>query len=127
MKLRIKGNSLRLRVMPSEAKQLLRDGAIREHVQLTANPKDRLMYAVISSLSGATTTVAYQSGNITVSVPEVQLKNWAGSEEVGVYADVALGDDRILSVTIEKDFACLDRSDAENEDTFPNPILAAVC
>ena len=85
------------------------------------------MYAVISSLSGATTTVAYQSGNITVSVPEVQLKNWAGSEEVGVYADVALGDDRILSVTIEKDFACLDRSDAENEDTFPNPILAAVC
>jgi len=127
MKLRIKGNSLRLRVTPSEAKQLLRDGAIREHVQLTANPKDRLMYAVISSLSGATTTVAYQSGNITVSVPEVQLKNWAGSEEVGVYADVALGDDRILSVTIEKDFACLDRSDAENEDTFPNPILAAVC
>ena len=127
MKLRIKGNSVRLRLTPSEVKQLLRDGVIREHLQFTANPKDRLMYAVISSLSGATTTVAYQSGNITVSVPEVQLKNWAGSEEVGVYADVALGDDRILSVTIEKDFACLDLSDAENEDTFPNPNLAAAC
>ncbi len=85
------------------------------------------MYAVISSLSGATTTVAYQLGNITVSVPELQLKEWANSEEVGLYADVALGDGKGLSVSIEKDFACLDSSDAENEDTFPNPNLAAVC
>jgi hypothetical protein len=50
-----------------------------------------------------------------------------GSDDVGVYADVALGGDRALSVAIEKDFACLDRSDAENEDTFPNPNLAAAC
>ena len=127
MKLRIKGNSLRLRVTPSEVKQLLRDGVIREHVQFTADSRDRLMYAVISSLSGATTTVAYQLGNITVSVPELQLKEWANSEEVGLYADVALGDGKGLSVSIEKDFACLDRSDADNEDTFPNPNLAAVC
>ena len=127
MKLRIKGNSLRLRVTPSEVKQLLRNGVIREHVQLTANPGDRLTYAVISCLSGAATTVAYQSGNITVSVPQGDLERWADGDDVGVYADVALGDDRMLSVTIEKDFACLDRSDAENEDTFANPSLAAAC
>jgi len=127
MKLRIKGNSLRLRVTPSEVSQLLREGAIREHVQLTANPKDRLTYAVISSLSGPTTTVTYPLGSITVSVPEIELKKWAGSDDVGVYTDVALGDDQVLSVAIEKDFACLDLSDAENEDTFPNPNLAAAC
>jgi hypothetical protein len=127
MKLRIKGNSLRLRVTPSEVKHLLRCGGIREHVQLTPNPKDRLTYGVISSLSGATTSVAYQSGNITVNVPEVQLKKWAGSDDVGIYADMVLGDDLALSVTIEKDFACLDRSDADNEDTFPNPNLAVAC
>jgi hypothetical protein len=127
MKLRIKGNSLRLRVTPSEVKTLLRDGAVREYVQLTANPKDRLTYAVVSSLSGLITTVAYQSGNITVSVPQFELQSWAGSDDVGVYADVALGHGAALSVAIEKDFACLDRSDAENEDTFANPNLAAVC
>jgi hypothetical protein len=126
MKLRIKGNSLRLRVTPSDVKHLLRSGEIREHVQFTANSQDRLTYAVISSSSGAT-TVAYQLGDITVSVPEVQLKKWAGSDDVGVYAEVELGDDQALSVTIEKDFACLDLSDAENEDTFPNPNLAATC
>jgi hypothetical protein len=127
MKLRIKGNSLRLRVTPSEVKQLLRDGAIREHIQLTPDPRDRFIYAITSSPSGATTTVAYHPGNITVSVPNAQLTYWACSEEVGVYADVTLGDDRVLSVNIEKDFACLDRSDVDNEDTFPNPILTAAC
>jgi hypothetical protein len=71
--------------------------------------------------------VAYRPGNITVSVPEGQLKKWAGSNDVGVYTEVALGDDQVLSVAIEKDFACLDLSDAENEDTFPNPSLAATC
>ena len=127
MKLRIKGNSLRLRVTPSEVMQLLHDGAIQEHVQFTADPKDRLTYAVISGLSGPATTVAYQPGNITLSVPDAELKTWAGSEDVGVYTDVALGDDMTLSVAIEKDFACLDRSDADNEDTFPHPNLAAAC
>jgi hypothetical protein len=55
------------------------------------------------------------------------LERWAGGDEVGVYAEVALGGDQSLSVAIEKDYACLDRSDAENEDTFQNPNLAAVC
>jgi hypothetical protein len=127
MKLRLKGNSLRFRVSPSEVGQLLRDGAIREHVQLTANPKDRLTYSVVSSLSGFATTVAYQSGNVTVCVPQLELQRWAGGDDVGVYVDVPISSDRALSVAIEKDFACLDRSDAENEDTFPNPNLAAVC
>jgi hypothetical protein len=127
VKLRINGSSLRFRVTPSEVKHLLRDGVIREHVQLTPDPTERLTYAITSSLSEVTTSLAYHSGDITVSVPEAQLAYWARSEEVGVYADVSLGGDRALSVMIEKDFACLDRSDAENEDTFPNPNLAAAC
>lgn len=125
MKLRIKGSSIRLRVTPSEVKHLLLRGEIQEYVQITANPMDRLTYAVVSSRYGPTTTVAYHLGDITISVPEIELKKWAESDDVGVYADLARGDDWALSVAIEKDFACLDRSDAENEDTFANPNLAA--
>jgi hypothetical protein len=125
MKLRIKGNSIRLRVTPSEVKHLLLRGEIQEHVQITPNPMDRLTYAVVSARCGETLTVAYHLGDITVSVPEIELKKWAESDDVGVYADLARGDDGSLSVAIEKDFACLDRSDAENEDTFANPNLAA--
>jgi len=60
-------------------------------------------------------------------MPEAQLRKWAGGEDVGVYADVAMGEDLTLSVALEKDFACLDRGDSDNEDTFPNPNLATVC
>jgi hypothetical protein len=47
--------------------------------------------------------------------------------EVGIYATVNLGHTGSLDVMIEKDFACLDRSDAENVDTFTNPNAATVC
>jgi len=126
MKLRIKGNSLRLRVTPSDVKRLLRCGEIREHVQFTAIPSDRLTYEITVSQSEAT-TVTYRLGNITVSVPENQLKKWADGDDVGVYAEMALSGDQALSLAIEKDFACLDLSDAQNEDTFTNPNTAATC
>jgi hypothetical protein len=71
--------------------------------------------------------VAYHLGNITVNIPEFQLKQWAGSDNVGLYADMALDQDQKLAVAIEKDFACLDLSDADNADTFPNPNLTAAC
>lgn len=32
-----------------------------------------------------------------------------------------------LELILEKDFACLDRSDADNHDTFPNPLIGASC
>jgi hypothetical protein len=125
MKLRIKVNSLRLRVTPSEVNQLLREGVIRGYVQFTSAPEDRL--TMRSSVAcGLTATVAYHSGNITVSVPQVELKRWAGGDDIGIYSELALGGDQVPSVAVEKDFACLDLSDAENEDTFPNPNLAAV-
>ena len=125
MKLRIKGNSLRLRVTPSEVKHLLRCGVIREHVQFTAIPTDRFEYEVIRSVSEATTTVTYRGRSITVSVPDEKLEKWASSDDIGIYTETELDSAQTLSVAIEKDFACLDLSDAENEDTFPNPNLAA--
>jgi hypothetical protein len=79
----------------------------------------------LSSSSEPIATVAYGFGIISVTGPEDQLKRWVGSGEVGIYTDVALDDDQVLSVAIEKGFACLDLSDAENEDTFPNPNAAA--
>ena len=40
---------------------------------------------------------------------------------------VDLGSNEGPDIIVEKDFACLDLSDADNHDTFPNPQLGAVC
>ena len=37
------------------------------------------------------------------------------------------GDIGTLALLIEKDFACLDGSEADNEDTFPNPNDGTSC
>ena len=47
--------------------------------------------------------------------------------EVGVYTTLDMGSAGSLEVAVEKDFACLDRSDEDNCDTFANPHLGATC
>ena len=32
-----------------------------------------------------------------------------------------------MDLILEKDFACLDRSNEHNQDTFPNPLTEAIC
>ena len=48
----------------------------------------------------------------------VRRRDTAGASDVGGPS---------LAIAVEKDFACIDRSDADNTDTFPNPHEGAVC
>ena len=53
-------------------------------------------------------------------------RKWADGEDVGVYGTVDAGHDR-LALLVEKEFACLDGKDEDNEDTFANPKSNAAC
>jgi hypothetical protein len=52
---------------------------------------------------------------------------WGVTDQVGIAEDINLGENGSLALLIEKDFACLDGSEAENQDAFPNPNAGAVC
>ena len=59
----------------------------------------------------------YRHGALTVSVPTEAAQVWALSDKEGIYAQSGP-----VSVSIEKDFRCLTRSDDESErDAFPHP------
>jgi hypothetical protein len=63
-----------------------------------------------------------------VQVPAEMARNWAETDAVGISGEVDLGVRGVLSVLVEKDFACLDQSAENNEDTFPNPLATThVC
>ena len=49
------------------------------------------------------------------------------TDQVGIAEDISLGELGALTLLIEKDFACLDRSDEDNKDTFANPNVSAQC
>jgi hypothetical protein len=127
MKLRIKGNSLRLRVTRSELDRLIRTGRIEETTWFGLSAGCRLTYAleVDKKIEGVTLRCA--TPEIAVLIPCGEAAAWKNSDQVGIYATADLGLRGFLELVVEKDFACLDRSDEENLDTFPNPLAGAVC
>jgi hypothetical protein len=127
MKLRIKGNSLRLRVSRSELAQFQAGGRIEETIRFTAAPEATLTYALESALSSSPVSVRYGSREVTVILSQDRARIWGAEDEVGVYTTLDMGPAGSLEVVVEKDFACLDRSDEDNSDTFSNPLAGATC
>jgi hypothetical protein len=65
--------------------------------------------------------VQYESQIVKVILSEDQAGIWGAESEVGVYSTLDIGAAGSLEVIVEKDFACLDRSDEENSDAFAHP------
>ena len=126
MKLRIKGDSLRLRISPSEMARLMESGRIEETIHLGAGDDARLSYALEVSATATQTSVRYQPREIAGILPAAVARPWAAGSDVGIYASVPLSAG-VLEVAVEKDFACLDTNAAENRDKFPNPREGRKC
>ena len=126
MKLRIKSDSMRLRVSPSEVERLLRAGRIEETIQFAPNQDAKLTYALEQAPSDQEISVRYRPQEVTVVLSGESVRRWAQTGQVGIYGAVSLDCDQ-LTLAVEKDFACLDRSHPDNEDTFANPSSAKVC
>jgi hypothetical protein len=127
MKLRIKGNSLRLRVSPSEVQRLLKHDCLEETIHFGQQANAKLTYALQQEPAVSKLTVQYMENRVAVLIPTDQVNRWGFTDQVGIAEDISLGELGALAVLIEKDFACLDRSEEENQDTFANPNAGARC
>lgn len=127
MKIRIKGNSLRLRVTRSELKRLIDGGRIEDTIYFASESQARLIYALEHKSDANHVTLRSCLPEIAVVLPTGQAMVWQDTEQVGIYATIDIGSRGALEVLVEKDFACLDLSDADNLDTFPNPNSGVVC
>jgi hypothetical protein len=126
MKLRIKGNSLRLRVSRSELTRLMQTGRIEETIRFAAEKDATLTYALEQSPAHQAMTVRWRPQEVAVLLPREEARRWSEGDQVGLYCDYNVGEE-ILTLSVEKDFACLDGTEADNEDTFPNPNQGTVC
>ena len=116
MKLRIKGNSLRLRLTRDEVGRAGAGQTIVESTPLTG--ATGFGYALTPSDS-ATMAAALGERGLEVSVPRAALSTWANSENVAVVCPAAAPGPDIL---VEKDFACLSPRDGDDDaNTFPHP------
>ncbi len=127
MKLRIKGNSLRLRVSRSELAHFQAGGRIEETIHFGAAPEATLTYALESALNASPGTVRCGTREVTVVLSRDRARIWAAQSEVGVYTTLDIGPAGPLEIVVERDFACLDPTGEDDSDAFVNPLAGATC
>lgn len=128
MKLRIRGNSIRLRLTKSEVEQFSETGEVKETVEFGLKENERFVYALISAEVVNSPTAVFENNQLSVFLPKWEAENWTQTNEVGISAEHPIGNDKFLRITVEKDFACLEERPGEDDsDAFPNPLEGKNC
>lgn len=127
MKLRIKGNSIRLRLSKSEVESFGKNGQFSDKISFGISPSDKLTYSLETSWHEKVHALLL-NGTITVFVPTEVAKNWVESDEVGIEAEQYLVNHSKLRIFVEKDFVCLKPRENEDEtDNFLHPNQGESC
>jgi hypothetical protein len=119
MKLRIMGDSIRLRLARSEVRALEQGGRVAQSTRFPGG--ESFTYELVSSPAAADASARFQASRLTVTLPRDTAMSWCRSETVGIRAAPSLQTGE-LSLLIEKDFPCLTPRAGEDEsDRFSRP------
>ena len=121
MKIRIHNNTIRLRLSMSEVEQLSEKNEIKEELKFPS-PYPSFIYNLKAPAKEKFLSLTFEQGEISISLPLSEVKDWANTEQIGIAKTQSLEDGINLQLLVEKDFQCLHKRPGENEtDNFPNP------
>lgn len=126
MKLRIKGNSLRLRLTKAEVARIALGEAVSE--EICFSPGSWLVYSLEPSDNVKEIAARFEGNLVRVLLPLGVASDWAGSETISLVASQKSAENSSLSLLIEKDFFCLKPRAFEKEnpdDYFTHPNHAS--
>ena len=128
MKLRILGNSLRLRLSKPELDQLAVNGAVSQQVEFGTGSQKAMTYSLVRSDAEMGVTASYKDGSIMISAPAGTLNDWINSDEIGFRGKQETVAGEPLKILVEKDFACRKpRPGEDDSDKFANPSTSVAC
>jgi hypothetical protein len=117
MKLRLRANSLRLRLTRTEVSAFGTAGKVEEIVNFGRKGQKRLVYALERSSNGDEVAATFDNDRVCVYIPREKAHEWVSTDLVGIQAS-----QNELTILIEKDFACAQPRIGEDEsDMFANP------
>lgn len=124
MKLRIRGDSIRLRLTRSEVQKIAAGQQVQENTRLLGQRVFQYILEPMPSISEI--QASYQDHKIIVQIPAPMASDWAGSEKIELkhHQEIPGESETKLFILIEKDFACLKPRIHETEDEsdmFINP------
>lgn len=125
MKLRLKGNSVRVRLDRRDIEGLLERGRVEDSLRF--GPGQAFSYAVETGPAPRERpTASYADGRLTIRITPEDAQKWLAGDRVGFEHEQVV-DGGVVRVLLEKDFACIDRQAGEEADdtyAFPNPSAA---
>jgi hypothetical protein len=122
MKLRLQFNSIRLRLKRSEVEQFLHTGRVEERIMCGTSYQESFHYLLEATDAVSSPKGWIAPGGVIVQVPLADALNWASTDKIGIEGEQAIDNQTRLRILIEKDLACLDGTEEQNADTFPNPV-----
>jgi hypothetical protein len=118
MKLRISGNSIRLRLSRPEVESLTVSWNLQES---TSFGPTTFYYSLQVVQGGEQLSASFNDNTITVFMPISLARNWAAGNSVGFETVLPLSPTESLQLLIEKDFKCLDETLVDQGDLYDNP------
>jgi hypothetical protein len=126
MKLRLKGNSIRVRLDRRDIERLNDEGRVDDSLQF--GPGLAFSYTVEAGpAQRERPNASYTAGRLTIRIDPADAEEWLLGDRVGFDHQQPV-EGGVVRVLLEKDFACVDRPLGEEADdayAFPNP--SAVC
>ncbi len=120
MKLRILGDSLRLRLSQSEVKQFGETARVEQSIRF--GPGSMMTYAIEHDSAAKQVRASFEGSTVTVRMPSSVAQAWASTDEVSINGEQPLEGSSRLTLLIEKDFKCaIPRPGEEDYDGFEHP------
>lgn len=114
MKLRIKGNSVRLRLTKSEVEKLCNNSSLEER---TIFGDGVFKYSIQCKDNLNELSAKFENGVLTVYIPTSFTNGWNSNDVIGFSSPSG----NELNILVEKDFKCLDETTEDQSDNFENP------
>jgi len=127
MKLRLQFNSIRLRLKRSEVDRFIRTGQIEERIMSGTSDRESFYYLLEANDAVSAPKGCIASNGVVVQVPTADALKWALTNQIGIEGEQTIDSKTSLRILVEKDFACIDGSEEQNADTFPNPLAGQKC
>lgn len=121
MKIRIKGNTVRIRLTRSEIDRFAREGYIEANTAFVSNV---FTYALQSRPDehGHELSADFKDCVLTMYMPEKMATEWVNTDIVGFDTWMDVDNGEKLYLLLEKDFKCLDETVEDQSDNFENPL-----
>ena len=117
MKIRIRENTLRIRITQSELEKLGKGMSVKSSIHF---PNGTLFSYGLQVGEMTNTTILFENNVIHISLGKLDIETILEDTSVGIQS-IHSTKAGALDLLIEKDFTCLHPRDIEDADTFPNP------